>query len=79
MNETSEDTCADYVKKLNISFRSGKTLSYAWRLSQLQSLKLLVKENEKAIIEALGTDLGKRKVPTPSVCIRSGMFNTSII
>ena len=58
MADTPETVCAQYVEQLNATFRSGKTLSYEWRIGQLKALKSLVKDNESAIIEAIVTDLG---------------------
>lgn len=58
MTETSAADCAEYGTKLNAAFRTGKTLSYEWRISQLHAMKRLLKENEVAIIAALGSDLG---------------------
>ena len=60
MVETTEATCAEYVAKLNSSFSSGKTLPYEWRMTQLLAMRKMVKENDVAIIEAIGTDLGLR-------------------
>ncbi|KAB5521553.1 hypothetical protein DKX38_025872 [Salix brachista] len=47
------------VKELNESFRSGKTKSYEWRVSQLKSIEKMVVEREKDICEALYKDLSK--------------------
>ncbi|XP_061986003.1 aldehyde dehydrogenase family 3 member I1, chloroplastic-like isoform X3 [Populus nigra] len=47
------------VKKLNESFRTGKTKSYEWRVSQLKGIEKMVVEREKDICEALYKDLSK--------------------
>lgn len=47
------------VEELQKSFKSGKTKSYEWRLSQLQSLRKMIEEREKDILEALYKDLSK--------------------
>ncbi|KAJ9164363.1 hypothetical protein P3X46_023946 [Hevea brasiliensis] len=43
-------------------FKSGKTRSVSWRLSQLKGLLLFIKEKEAEIFEALKKDLGKHPV-----------------
>ncbi|KAK3211396.1 hypothetical protein Dsin_016102 [Dipteronia sinensis] len=47
------------VKELQKSFNSGKTKSYEWRKSQIESISKMVEEKEKEIIEALYKDLSK--------------------
>lgn len=47
------------VKELNESFRTGKTKSYEWRVSQLKGIEKMVVEREKDISEALYKDLSK--------------------
>ena len=47
------------VKELNESFRTGKTKSYEWRVSQLKCIEKMVVEREKDISEALYKDLSK--------------------
>uniref|UniRef100_A0A6N2MJ18 Aldehyde dehydrogenase domain-containing protein n=1 Tax=Salix viminalis TaxID=40686 RepID=A0A6N2MJ18_SALVM len=47
------------VKELNESFRTGKTKSYEWRVSQLKSIEKMVVEREKDICEALYINLSK--------------------
>ena len=59
MSDTSEEKCVEFVSGLNSAFRSRKTLSYEWRLGQLESLRKMVRENDIAIEEAVGLDLGK--------------------
>ena len=44
---------------LRESFEDGETLSYEWRISQLQAIRSLCKENEPVIYEALANDLGR--------------------
>lgn len=47
------------VKELRKSFNSGRTKSYEWRISQLESIAKMLAEKEKDIIEALHKDLAK--------------------
>ncbi|MDY0405637.1 aldehyde dehydrogenase family protein [Virgibacillus sp. 179-BFC.A HS] len=42
-------------------FLTGKTLSYDFRLKQLQNLRSMIKENEEALYEALQKDLNKSR------------------
>ena len=46
-------------QSLKKSFKSGKTLSLEWRLSQLYAIKKLLVENEAAVSNALKSDLGR--------------------
>lgn len=43
-------------------FKSGKTKSASWRLSQLKGLLLFVEERKTEIFKALKQDLGKHHV-----------------
>ncbi|WOG84590.1 hypothetical protein DCAR_0103774 [Daucus carota subsp. sativus] len=47
------------VKGLRETFSSGKTKSYAWRISQLRSILKFVRCHEKEILDALRSDLAK--------------------
>ncbi|KAK2975756.1 hypothetical protein RJ640_027610 [Escallonia rubra] len=47
------------VKELRKVYRSGKTKSHEWRVSQLKSILKMVEEKEKDIIKALQEDLSK--------------------
>ncbi|XP_027921146.1 aldehyde dehydrogenase family 3 member H1-like isoform X1 [Vigna unguiculata] len=47
------------VRDLRNCFDSGRTKSYEWRVSQLEAIFKLLKENEKEITEALYKDLAK--------------------
>ncbi|XP_011031097.1 PREDICTED: aldehyde dehydrogenase family 3 member H1-like [Populus euphratica] len=47
------------VKELKESFRTGRTRSYEWRVSQLKGIEKIVEEREKDISEALYKDLSK--------------------
>lgn len=49
----------DLVKKLRRSFTTGRTRSYEWRVSQLESLLKLSVEHEEDLCEALRSDLSK--------------------
>ncbi|EOX92692.1 Aldehyde dehydrogenase 3I1 isoform 1 [Theobroma cacao] len=53
------DKAAVLVKELRKTFSSGKTKSYEWRMSQLESISKMIDEKEKEIIEALHKDLSK--------------------
>jgi aldehyde dehydrogenase (NAD+) len=47
------------IDELKRTFATGRTKSYQWRVEQLTALKRLIKDNSKAIMLALHTDLGK--------------------
>lgn len=47
------------VKELRKNFNSGRTKSYEWRISQLESIAKMLEEKEKDITEALHKDLAK--------------------
>ncbi|CAI0555384.1 unnamed protein product [Linum tenue] len=47
------------VKQLRQSFKSGKTKSYQWRVSQLKGIAKMVEERESDIVQALYQDLSK--------------------
>lgn len=53
------DNAAVLVNELRTTFSSGKTKSYEWRMSQLESISKMIDEKEKEIIEALHKDLSK--------------------
>ncbi|XWS33108.1 hypothetical protein CRYUN_Cryun22dG0050300 [Craigia yunnanensis] len=53
------DKTAVLVNELRKTFSSGKTKSYEWRTSQLESISKMIDEKEKEIIEALHKDLLK--------------------
>lgn len=53
------ETAGLLMKELRTSFNSGKTKSYEWRISQLQSIAKMIEENEGEIIKALVEDLSK--------------------
>lgn len=47
------------VKELRISYNSGKTRSYQWRVAQLKSIVKMAVDHEDEIIDALRQDLSK--------------------
>jgi len=47
------------VKDMRITFDSGKTRSYEWRVTQLKALLELTGKHEQEIVEALHSDLSK--------------------
>jgi aldehyde dehydrogenase (NAD+) len=49
----------EQLSTIKATFMSGKTKSIAWRKSQLLALKRMLMENEKAIYQALKSDLNK--------------------
>ncbi|KAK7282715.1 hypothetical protein RIF29_11704 [Crotalaria pallida] len=63
------------VKDLRVSFGSGKTRSYEWRVSQVKALLKLVVDNEQLIIDALRSDLARP--PLETVVYEIGMFKNS--
>eukprot|EP00164_Ancoracysta_twista_P000087 GFYU01000124.1.p1 GENE.GFYU01000124.1~~GFYU01000124.1.p1 ORF type:complete len:505 (+),score=211.57 GFYU01000124.1:89-1603(+) len=48
------------VKAAKAAFRSGKTKSYEWRMSQLKAIQTLVRENMDDLVMALRKDLGHK-------------------
>lgn len=50
---------AGLVARLRDTYHSDRTRPIGWRKAQLGRLRDLVKENEKALIEALASDLGR--------------------
>ncbi|HLF35339.1 MAG TPA: aldehyde dehydrogenase [Cyclobacteriaceae bacterium] len=55
----SQENISLRIQEQRVFFLSGKTLDYEFRVFQLKKLLYLISENEKNIIEALKTDLGK--------------------
>jgi aldehyde dehydrogenase (NAD+) len=55
---------AAVVKEMRLSFNSGKTRSYEWRISQVKAFLKMVVEQEDQIIEALRSDLAKPPLET---------------
>ncbi|WP_100525659.1 aldehyde dehydrogenase family protein [Mycobacteroides abscessus] len=47
------------VAAVRATFDSGRTRSVTWRLHQLEAIERLLSENEQAIAEAVGADLGR--------------------
>ncbi|KAM6184863.1 aldehyde dehydrogenase, dimeric NADP-preferring [Rhynchocyon petersi] len=52
---------SDVVKRARAAFNSGKTRPLQFRVQQLEALRQMIKENEKAISQALGADLNKNE------------------
>ncbi|XP_057442683.1 aldehyde dehydrogenase family 3 member H1-like isoform X3 [Lotus japonicus] len=52
------------VKDLRVTFDSGKTRSYEWRVSQLKALVQLCEQHEQEIVDALRNDLDKPPLET---------------
>eukprot|EP01134_Creolimax_fragrantissima_P008170 CFRG8170T1 len=50
---------ASAVRDVTQSFKAGKTMPLAWRKSQLIALRALIVENEKRLLTAVQSDLGK--------------------
>ncbi|CAM8938315.1 unnamed protein product [Rhodiola kirilowii] len=50
---------ASLVKDLRVSFNSGRTRSYQWRVTQLQSVIKMAEDHEAEIVDALRQDLNK--------------------
>ncbi|XP_045809634.1 aldehyde dehydrogenase family 3 member H1-like [Trifolium pratense] len=69
------EAAASLVKELRLSFNSGKTRSYEWRISQLKAFLKMVVEQEDQIVEALRSDLAKP--PLETVVYEIGMFKNS--
>lgn len=54
-----EAVVAVAVEELRSTFKSGKTKTYEWRVSQLKALVDLVTRHENEILQALHYDLNK--------------------
>lgn len=50
------------VKELQDVFNSGRTRSYEWRISQLNSISKMLREKERDITEAIYKDLSKPEI-----------------
>lgn len=53
------DLIDNELKKLRETFKTGRTKSLEWRVQQLNAMKKLLIDNEKAIIDAVKNDLGR--------------------
>lgn len=69
------EAASSLVKDLRVSFNSGKTRSYEWRVSQVKALLKMVDEQQDQIIDALRSDLAKP--PLETVVYEIGMFKNS--
>ena len=49
----------DLVARLRERFQTGETHPLAWRLAQLKALESMLRDNQDALVEALGADLRK--------------------
>jgi len=58
------EAASSLVKDLRVSFASGKTRSYEWRISQVKALLKMVDEQQDQIIDALRSDLAKPPLET---------------
>ncbi|XVE60304.1 hypothetical protein DITRI_Ditri05aG0118100 [Diplodiscus trichospermus] len=54
-----KESAKELVKELRASFVAGKTKSYEWRRTQLNSMLRMMEENEPQIVAALRDDLSK--------------------
>lgn len=61
MMQLTADHVDDLLCKQNSYFAEGHTLSYNFRLLQLKKLKNAIRQNEKALEQALAEDLGKSR------------------
>ncbi|XP_050876299.1 betaine aldehyde dehydrogenase, chloroplastic [Lathyrus oleraceus] len=69
------EAASSLVKELRVSFSSGKTRSYEWRISQVKALLKMMAEREDEIVDALRSDLAKP--PLETVVYEIGMFKNS--
>ena len=53
------ESAKELVKQLRANFVAGKTKSYEWRRTQLNSMLKMMEENEPQIVAALRDDLSK--------------------
>ena len=63
-NEEPVFDAGQIVSELRRCVRSGRTRSFEWRLSQLEAVRKLVRENEDDIYSALISDLRKSQYET---------------
>ncbi|XP_010547357.1 PREDICTED: aldehyde dehydrogenase family 3 member I1, chloroplastic isoform X1 [Tarenaya hassleriana] len=54
-----EETVASLVEELRDNFKTGKTKSYEWRITQLEGIARMIDEKSKYIAQALREDLNK--------------------
>ena len=69
MNQTQIQTL---VNKQRDFFYTGKTLDISYRIQALQKLKACISQNEKAISQAILSDLGKAALK--AICVRPGWY-----
>ncbi|KAF4358591.1 hypothetical protein F8388_014362 [Cannabis sativa] len=50
------------AEELRVSFGSGKTRSYEWRISQLKAIINIISSHEPQILKALHSDLSKPEI-----------------
>ncbi|KAH7828334.1 aldehyde dehydrogenase (ALDH) [Monocercomonoides exilis] len=58
------DDVPEIHKRMINSFKSGITLSYEWRMAQLDALQRMIKDHDAEFVSALKADLGKSVVYT---------------
>lgn len=76
------EAATELVKELRLTFGSGKTRSYEWRVFQLKSLLRMCDDREKEIVDALHRDLSKPELETvvyevchfPRICLYMHMY-----
>ena len=59
---TPLDQIAPIVDAARQAYASGRTRSYAWRVATLKRLKALVREHERALLDALAADFAKPRL-----------------
>eukprot|EP00262_Sarcandra_glabra_P002052 TRINITY_DN122_c0_g1_i1.p1 TRINITY_DN122_c0_g1~~TRINITY_DN122_c0_g1_i1.p1 ORF type:complete len:491 (-),score=94.23 TRINITY_DN122_c0_g1_i1:151-1623(-) len=64
MKAFDREAASHLVKELRVSYASGKTRSYEWRVDQLNKILQLVDNNEHLILDAIRTDLSKPHLET---------------
>ncbi|CAK8570321.1 unnamed protein product [Lathyrus sativus] len=60
----AEEAASTLVNELRVTFSSGVSRSYKWRVSQLKQLYKIVENHEAEIIDALHDDIGKPPLET---------------
>lgn len=60
-SSSGELPISERVRRLRETLSTGKTKSYDWRIAQLRAVHTFLVNEEKAIISALHTDLGRSK------------------
>lgn len=76
---STDETIRNEIKRLKVTFETGKTLSYDWRIQQLKAIKSLFIENETIISQALACDLGRSQFEAVGLEILPGVMEIDYV